>query len=224
MTRTRPWLGAALVAIAAAIVASALFVLFDSDEDAVPEPLPTEQNSEQVVADFLDAWERFRLGTFVITSEFTRTLEDGSVLTAPRGLAQDPPRRITSEFANSSATYSDGEVACVSDELGFFSCLEAGLDMEGYLAELQAEQIVLASYLAGEPPLYVIDRLEDGCFEFLIAQVMQLPPYGSRALFCFDAETGALERQLVVRESAEDEILAVEIRSEVTPEDLRLEE
>ncbi len=224
MTSTRPWMNMALVAVLAAVAASIAFVVFDSgDENAAPVDLPTEVNDEATVASFLTAWERFRLGVFVITSEFTRTLDDGSVLTAPRGLAQSPPVRVTSEFANASTSYVDGEVACTTDELGFFSCLEAGLDMEAYRAELQAEQIVLASYLSDSPPLYVIDQLDDGCFEFLIAQVMALPPYGSRALFCFDDATGALERQLVVRESATDEVRAIEIRTDVTAEDLRID-
>jgi hypothetical protein len=224
MNEARSWAIALVVALAAGGIAFTTFSLFDDSDPLPPLAEATEENDIAAVSDFLAAWERFRLGTFVITSEFTRTLDDGSVLTAPRALAQAPPVRITSEFADTAPSVEAGDVSCVSDEFGFFSCLDTGLNMEAYAEEIRAEQIVFASYLSGTPPLYVLNRLGDGCFGFLIAQAVQLPPYGSRAEFCFDAETGALLRQLIIRDTAQDEVVALEVRTDVQAEDLQLAE
>ena len=195
-----------------------------TDDAAAPTGLPREQNDTAVITDFLEAWERFRLGTFVLTSEFTRTLDDGSVLRTPRSLVQAPPVRVTSEFTRDSPSFVGPDVACVSDDLGFFSCTDPNADMATYREELQAEQLVLASYFTGEPPLYVLERIDAQCFELLLAQADPLPPYGSRAEFCFDGDSGALARQLIVKEGAVDEVIAVEIRNSVTAADLTLDD
>ena len=189
--------------------------------------VPVERDWSDASADFLTAWERSRSGTFVVESEFRRTLADGRTLFSSSQLVQRPPDRILRQFGGIDGQIGGHPVICSTDLTDNFSCITGSMTVAPFDESLHEQVETFRSYFTTpDPPLYrVIRAPEDGCFELIQQIVYPDPVYGRYAKFCFDAATGAMttfERRL---EGGVVEILeAFEVRTEVTGNDFSLEQ
>jgi hypothetical protein len=205
----RGWVAAAGLGLALAVVAS---VVVEPRERPAPEDA------------FLQAWERSRLGTYVVASTFTRRLEDGRELSASTSVAQRPPRdRLVLGLGAVEGRLDGRVIRCASDAGATVSCF-TGPPAPPYEEEVATEIERLEGYVAGERPLYRVERRASGCFVLVLALDLPSPPYGRRATFCFDRETGAPTRTVIERDEAVDTTVADSIRPEVTDADLALPE
>ena len=212
-----PWVGAA-AGVVAGLVASATIVGIGALEEPNPEPFETDPAA---VADFLEAWQRSRAGTFVVISRFTRSVTGRSGLSSTATLVQDPPTRIAAQLGSITGRIGDREISCTTGPDEELQCLP-GRRLPSYEEEAGDELALLRRFVDGPGrDLYFVDR-RDGCFRLRLAFELPTPPLGETAVYCFDPATGAPTRTEIVREEGRDLTEAVEIRTEVTAEDLEL--
>ena len=141
---------------------------------------------------FLNAWDRFRNGTFVVNLRFERTVTGIKEPLVSGGiLVQQPPRRVVRAFGNESSVFADGAQTC---EIGAdsSSLCTAAQKAEPYDVQVAEELSVLSQYFSGDTPLYRVEAPSPGCFHLFLYRAMPLPPYGDAAQFCFDSATGAM--------------------------------
>ena len=172
-------------------------------------------------AAFLAAWQRSRTGTWVVRLAFTRRSTAGGRLDDEMRIAQRPPDRLIVGPLGAVAGRLEGRaVNCGIGATGEFRC---GRDepVGPYADEVRRDVSVLRSYLVGASPLYALRR-DPSCFVLTLRLRFPSPPYGDRARFCFDAETGAPTQREVLRPEGTDVQRAVEIRTEVVPSDFEL--
>ena len=174
---------------------------------------------------FLEAWERSRLATYVVHSDFVRTLPDGNQLKSNTTIVQQPPdTRLVSGLGSVSGRLNGKIVGCAGSPDGSAGCV-AGAPAPDYRSEVDAELRQLESYVTGARPLYQVVDFGDAptrCFRLDLAVALPSPPYGDHALFCFDRRTGAPALTQVQRPEATDRTIAREIRTNVRPEDLQI--
>lgn len=213
-----PWVGAVAGIVVGLVLAMLLAASGRLDE---PEEEPFETDPE-AAADFLEAWQRGRFETFVVTARFTRSVEGRSGLASASVLVQDPPTRILRQMGSVSGRVGDREIACTTPPAGGLQCLP-GRRVPSYDEEVLDEIAALRRYVEGRGrPLYFVDRTEDGCFRLRLAVRVPAPPLGETARYCFDAATGAPTRTEIIRREGRDLTEAVDIRTEITDQDLRL--
>jgi hypothetical protein len=160
------------------------------EELADPAGLPPEHRAHATA--FLEAWQRFRTGTFVVGLRLERTKPgDESPLVSDGILVQQPPRRIVRAFGNESAMFADGAQTC---ELGTndSSVCSPAPEAASYDVQVAEELSILSQYFSGETPLYRVDASSKACFQLHLYRAMPLPPYGDLAQFCFDTPSGAM--------------------------------
>lgn len=172
-------------------------------------------------AEFLAQWRRSRMATWVVESTFSRTTARGGDLRFTVHNAQRPPDRLLSGFGSVSARQGDQLLACAGGQRGPSSLrCRRSAGAPPWVAEVDDEMRLLESYLEGEPPLYRVTRSGPGCFQLSQARPMVSAPYGSRALFCFDAATGAPSRSEITRPEGSDVTRAFRVSATVTDADL----
>jgi hypothetical protein len=114
----------------------------------------------------------------------------------------------------------DGRVVnCATGSTGVFRC-GPGTPAPDYESEVEREVVILRSYFEAPLSLYSL-RVEGACFALRLERRYPSPPYGERARFCFDAETGAPVRQEIARPEGSDAQTAVEVRAHVDDADLQ---
>ena len=174
---------------------------------------------------FLAAWERSRLATYVVKSDFTRTLPDGNQLKSNTTTVQQPPdTRLVSGLGSVSGRLNGRIVGCAGSPDGQAGCVVGG-QAPDYRAEVDAEVHGLETYVTGDRPLYQVVDFGDApthCFRLDLAIAVPSPPYGDHALFCFDRPTGAPALTEVRRPEATDQTVAREIRTDIRPDDLQI--
>lgn len=171
---------------------------------------------------FLAAWRRSRMGTWAVESKLTRRTAAGGVLTIESFQAQRPPDRVLYGGGTVVARQGDQLVACGTPAGRGQPACRRSATTESWADEVDREMEVLAGYLSGLVPLYRVTDEGRGCFLLEQARVLPSPPYGERARFCFDAETGAPVLTEIVRVEGRDLTRAVRVRGKVTDADLRL--
>ncbi len=207
------WLPALLAWLGLGSLAVVALLLAGSVDD--PEPRPSHEDSAR---DFLEAWERYRNGTFVLTGTFRRETPKGE-LTSEYVLAQRPPRRTTFQFGGLESVGGDARV-CTVDADGEQHCAP-GAGAQPYEDVVGEElQSLLGYFFAADPPLYEVTRTEDDCFELLLRRQLLPPPYGFASRFCFDTATGALVEMRQEREGGTDVLVIDTIRTTVGDGDL----
>lgn len=182
--------------------------------------LPPHRDEVNAQPEFLDAWARSRRGTFVVSSDFRRTLADGSTLYSATELIQRPPDRLVRQFGGITGKLGGHLLICSTDPTGNYRCFPGSDELPPYDDQVAKELDTFRSYFAGERPLYRVVKNEPGCFEFFLQIPYPDPPYGRYARFCFDDATGAL--RLLERELANgvvETVEAVDIRTRVTDAD-----
>jgi len=174
---------------------------------------------------FLATWRQSRLGTFVVDSNFTRTLPGGNRFEQTVHLVQRPPGdRVTIGFGSIAGRLGGKIVRCASAPDGSSRCI-TGTDAGDYTAEVDAEVAGLAQYLTADRPLYTVIQFSGGpgrCYRLDLALALPSPPYGNHALFCFDRATLAPSLTVVERDEATDRTEATSIRTVVTASDVDL--
>jgi hypothetical protein len=205
------------------LLAAALFVLAADlailgsrvgDDDAGDGPPPAEA--------LLEAYRRSRLATFTVERTFTRTFPDGRSFSYDQRLTQQPPDDRLLVGAGAASGRLDGRIVrCGTEPSGASRCFE-GSEARPWDEEVDDEVADLASLVSGSSTAYDVTAGPDpGCFTLTLVQEVLAPPYGERAVFCFDDATGAPSRFELHRAEASDVLVAVEIRPEVVPADLR---
>ncbi len=218
-TRTPIWAAIAGVlmgsAIAAALVAGGAL------------RVPVARDYTDASAPFLEAWERSRTGTFVVSSEFRRTLRDGRTLFSASELAQRPPDRIARQFGGVDGRIDGRPVVCSTDQNDRYSCVTGEATVGPFSETIRSELDTFRSYFTTpDPALYQVIRAPDAdCFELIQQIAYPDPTYGRYTKMCFDPPTGALrllERRL---DSGVVETLEAQaIRTEVTDGDFNLDQ
>lgn len=189
--------------------------------------VPVQRDLTDASAELLTAWERSRTGTYVVDSEFRRTLADGRTLFSSSQLVQRPPDRILRQFGGIDGQIGGHPVICSTDQHDVFTCRTGTTAVPPADEALRKELDTFRSYFTTtDPPLYrAIRAPEDGCFELFQQIVYPDPTYGRYAKFCFDGPTGAmrlLERHL--EGGVVERLEAFAIRTEVTGNDFNLDQ
>ena len=189
-----------------------------SDEAADQADGEVAQRAEDAEA-FLAAYERSRLGTFVVESTLERTFPGGTSFSAETSVAQDPPDRLERSLGSVTARRGSEVTLCRVTEAGRYRCT-TGRAERSYRGLVADEVEALASYLEGALPLYSVTANGD-CFDLAQVRPLPAPPYGTAARFCFDEETGALTLLRIERDEAVDVTEATAVTGDVRAGDLR---
>lgn len=173
----------------------------------------------------VDTWRESRSATFVVDSDFTRTLPDGKQLEDTTRIVQRPPNdRLTFGFGSVSGRLGGKIYRCAAEPQDSPKCITS-VDAPDYATEVDQEVSALAQYVEGDRPLYQVIDFADSpgrCYRLDLAVDIPAPPYGRQALFCFDRGTLAPTLTVIVRTEATDRTEARRIRGVVTDADLRV--
>ena len=184
----------------------------------LPEREPW-QGTELDPEGFLAAYERSRTEELLVTSTFTRRLNDGRELAYEVRDIRRPPDDVLVAGAGSVSGRLDGHVhRCnvqVADDPP--SCIQ-GPEAPPFEDEVAAAVDAMRAAVTG---YYEAEAAGDGCWDLLLVRALLSAPYGGAARFCFDEATGALRYREVRRPEGVDVLEATEIRTEVTDADLR---
>ena len=207
------------------VAAAALFFLVACVAAFLIGTPPRSPRGAPAADAFLSTWRESRVATFVVDSDFTRTLPDGKALHQTQRIVQRPPDdRLVIGFGSIAGRLGGKILRCASEPTGTSRCVTAAAapdyatDVDGQVAEL--EQLV-----QGDRPPYRVIQLADGadrCFRLDLAVAVPSPTYGDHALFCFDAATLAPSLTVIERVEATERTEATAIRGTVTPEDLNV--
>lgn len=212
-------MGSGRVPVAVALVA---FVVAGVAAFVIGTP-PRSLRGAPAAHALLDAWRASRLSTFVVESDFTRTLPDGKQLKDTTRVVQRPPNdRLTFGFGSAAGRLGGKIYRCAAEPDGSSKCLTS-VAAPDYSAEVEAEVSGLAGYVEGSRPLYrVIEFAESSaqCYRLDLAIEIPAPPYGRQAMFCFDRASRAPNLTIIVRDEATDRTEARVIRTQVTEDDL----
>lgn len=185
------------------------------------QPAAPLRASAAAASQFLSEWERSRLGTWVVDARFDRVTAAGRTLAIDIHMAQRPPDRLVTGLGTVNARRGGQRLACAPDAEGEVHC-RAGGPAPPYADEVTDELRILATYVRGPQAFYAVAR-EGDCFRLRLRQRVLSPPYGERARFCFDPDTGAPTRTEITRVQARDRTIATSVRSTVSDEDLEPE-
>jgi hypothetical protein len=206
-----------------ATVAIAVLALVGAGVAAYLLPTPEGRlTGEPAAQSFLDAWERSRLGTYVVESTFRREHPDGSFSASTR-IVQRPPDRLSIGLGGVEGTLDGHILRCATDTSGDFECFD-GPEAGDYREQVDKEIENLEGAVRGSRPLYLVESDGPGCFRLVLALAFPSPPYGDSARFCFDDDTGATVLIEIRRGDAVDTTTAISVRSEVTEADLEVPE
>ena len=220
------------------LVAGSLFAWAMRDSPPAGDPVPplagdtAPEWSAADAGDFVAAWERSRTETYLAISSWRRVTAAGDEMSRVRVVAQRPPDRVLSSGRSLSGTVDGVTVQCdeLVDDPGAESgepdeaevaCSEVdgGFTAEDFQALVDEEVSAMWAYVEGDSPLYRVSRDGD-CYDLRLLRSMIAPPYGQRARFCFDSETGASTEIQVERPEATDTLELLSVTAEVTDDDL----
>jgi hypothetical protein len=206
------------------IVGALGFYAWRLDDDvhleAPTTDFPAISHDSEAAAVFLLDWERWRTATFVSEGTWTRRLDGvDEPLTGSHYTAQDPPRRLVVRLGATIEQVDNQIATCNSsnEEIVAPVCV-AGTGMS-YDQRVSVEMALVRGYVTGESREYDVRLGENGCYQLEIVQPRLASPWGKWSEFCFDAESGALRRAKVRRQSATDVELIISISTDVSDAD-----
>jgi len=180
---------------------------------AVPEPVLRQE--------FLDAYERSRRATWLITYDFTRRLRNGGALDLTVFELSRPPDHLIAGLGGLQGRVGEREIVC-GDVDGATVCAPEGAAApfeEALAADLSELRDVL------QPPAkwYAVEgggeREVAGetarCFTLRRVAAVFSPPYGERAEYCFATADGAPLLNRVERREGADHRQAREVVRQV---------
>ncbi|MCU1447918.1 MAG: hypothetical protein JWP02_88 [Acidimicrobiales bacterium] len=182
-----------------------------------PAPAPA-RNAGDAAPAYVDAWRRSELGTWKVVLRWERTARGGR-LTDDVRIAQRPPDRLALSAGSVDARRGGRMLSCAAGEDGRLRCRDAGA-ARPYDEEVAAGERVLRDQLTGPGRIYDVTSTRDGCYQLRLRVPFPAPPYGRRASYCFDAETGAPTLIEVERVEGRDRQQAVSVSARVDDADL----
>jgi hypothetical protein len=212
----------AVLAYAALIAGVALVAIGDDEERTGAEPVVDVDVAEQFVA----AWERHRLATFVASGTYERrSVVSGASIASEDVVAQRPPRRLHRQLGGVDGRDDDRLLVCPAPPAGEEDepapCRLGAPGGPTYAESVASEVAGLRSMTTGPDPLYVVTAGRVGCFDLELVRIDPRAPFGVEASFCFDEETGAPAGSRVRHAEGVEEIVVVtDIRTDVTDADL----
>jgi hypothetical protein len=185
---------------------------------AVPEPVLRRE--------FLDAYERSRLATWLISYDFARRLANGASLDLKVVELNRPPDHLIAGLGGLSGRVGGRQVTC--DEVdGRTVCAPEG-PVVPFEEALAGELSELRDVLQPPAKWYAVEgggeRKVAGesarCFTMRRVAAVFSPPYGERAEYCFATADGAPLLNRVERREGTDQRLAREITRQVGDADV----
>jgi hypothetical protein len=183
-------------------------------EKHAPEARPSDDGARAFIA----AWRTSQLGTWKVVLRWQRTA-GGSRLDDEVHTAQRPPDRLSVVLGSVDARQGDRRLACATDADGRLRCRDAGAAAP-WDHDVNAGEAVLRQQLLGPQRLYDVTAGSAHCFDFRLRVAYPAAPYGRRARFCFDEETGAPTLRDIDRVEGRDVEQAVSVSGQVTDADL----
>jgi hypothetical protein len=189
-----------------------------------PGPATTASSGPPALTDsaahFLDAWRRNLTTSWAVTESVARTTSDGRQLDFPVARAQLPPDHVNIGLGTVDARLAGVVVACGVGSTATLACRRQPGALFATTVDNQVG--ILRSYVDGPAPLYGVAELA-GCFQLTLRLPrFPLPPYGRRAVFCFDGVTGAPAGSVVAKDEGTDRTTVTDAHSPATADDLRL--
>lgn len=169
-------------------------------------------------ATYIADWRRSQLGTWKVVLHWQRTA-GGSRLDDEIRTAQRPPDRLSVALGSVDARQGDRRLACAAVADGHLVCRDAGA-APPWDRDVNAGEAVLRQQLLGPQRLYDVTSTSAHCYDFRLRLTYPAPPYGRRARFCFDTETGAPTLRDIDRAEGRDVQEAVSVSGQVTDRDL----
>jgi hypothetical protein len=165
------------------------------------------------------------MATFVVDSDFTRTLPDGNRLEQQVRTVQRPPDdRLIFGFGSIGGRLGGKILRCASSPDGTSKCITSEA-APAYTTEVDREIAGLEQYVQADRPLYRVIDFADTvghCFRLDLAIAVPSPPYGEHAVFCFDRTDFVPTLTVIQRVEATDRTEAKAIRTTVTADDLKV--
>jgi hypothetical protein len=218
---SHPTAGAVAGVLVGALLAGGLAARDLASDDGAPAATTVAPPARDDVRAFVAAWRRSRTGTWFARLRFTRRTAAGAELEDEIRVAQRPPDRLTVGPLGAIAGAVDGRVVnCAEGRSDVLRC-GPGHAAPPHAREVAREVAALRSYFAAPLSLYTV-RAEGDCFALRLARRYPSPPFGDRARFCFDRETGAPVRREVHRREGSDVQEAVEVRGQVSDADFEV--
>jgi hypothetical protein len=208
-------IGAAAGVVTGLLVATLLVTSGSLDDRATATP------PKPATAEFLAAFRRSLLGTYVVEATFTRQKDGVGTLTSKSEKAQSPPNHLTREFGGITGAMNGYVIGCSTGPGGEYLCSPTKA-REDYSAFVATAMHNLRSYFAPRGPLYAVVASGKGCFDLTQVGALATAPYGTFAHMCFDPATGAMSYLRENLEDATDTFSAVQIRSQVSAADFSL--
>ena len=174
---------------------------------------------------FVEAWERSRMGTYVASGTFERTSSvTGARVASKDVVAQLPPRRLHRQLGGVDGRDDDRSVFCPvpsAGEIGPSVCRLGEPGGPTFRESVMTEIAALRAMVTSPGALYTVAETSAGCFSLKQIRVEPRAPFGIRARFCFDPLTGARSASRVeYGEGIVEVIVVTSIRAEVQEADL----
>ena len=209
---------AAVVGLAAAALAFGLFGLRPQNQ-ASPEATTSTLPSRDVVAPsvFLDAWERSRVGPYVVVGTLERNQGESVQVMEVRHARQDG--RSLEQTGNNAIVAQDGGLMdCERFDTGEILCAEPTV-APSPRQERGAMETLFVGPDEGDYQIFSGDRAD--CYWIVARQPTTSGTFGQSSEFCFDQQTGAVVSYTIATGGSTTTFEATEVTAEVTEDALR---
>jgi hypothetical protein len=179
---------------------------------------PAVRAAADGAARYIGDWRRSELGTWKVVLHWQRTA-GGSRLDDEIHTAQRPPDRLSIALGSVDARLGNRRLACAEGPDGHLKCRDAGA-APPWNQDVSAGEAVLRQQLLGPDRIYDVTATSTHCYDLRLRLTYPVPPYGRRARFCFDADSGAPTLRDVDRAEGRDVQRAVSVSGHVTDADL----
>jgi hypothetical protein len=168
----------------------------------------------------VSAWARSQRATYTLEGTFRRTSHGRRVVDDPLVVVQRPPDRIALGYGSWDGVVGGRSVHCLrTGRHGpYHGCVDGG--PADLATEDRDDLAQLRRMTAGRSPAYRVTALDGSCFLLRAAEDRLPTPYGRRARYCFDRETGAMTRTRVEHDDAVDEVTVSSVAAVVSTVDL----
>lgn len=214
-----------MLVVASAAVASAAVVLTGHLAGFMirraPPPLPRPLGTTAAAQRFEAAWRRSLLASWSVEESLQRVTRAGGHLAFSVHEAQRPPDSLQYGLGAVAARRGRELLACATTATGRLGC-RSQATAPPYAAVVANRMAALEQLVGGPRALYAVAQV-GGCFQLTLrVAAFPVPPYGRRAVFCFDPATGAPAGSVVERDAAIDRTTVLSVHAPATDADLAL--
>ncbi len=217
--------GAVAGVIVGVLIVTLMNVFDVGSRSSNTDELPTITTSPAAADVFVDAWTRMKSTTWVIDSSYVRKTDDGRQYSGSVHEAQKPPNHIRVALGTVDAQVNGRQYACgVGPDGATTACRDGGAVLE-YNARLTSEIDELKSQVTGADRLYDIGIAKADCYVAYAraaAHSARPLPWGTKARFCFDRDSGAISSSTYERPGSSDSVIATSISRNVPESEFKL--